>query len=283
MIDRRPLYNSRIIKNCVEYLKIYYPNIDIVSLLKYAGIETYQLDDEGHWLSQEQIDRFHEILTEKTDNPDIAREVGRFTVNSRSSGALRQYLLGFISPTTAYSVIEKINARLSRAAILKIKSIGTDKIEAKVTLMPNVVEKPYQCLNRLGSLEAVAKIFTGKFAKIEHPICLHKGGDCCLYIISWEKTRIYVWKLIRNCSYILGFIACVLSVSLMPPAYWDVLVLSFLLMVIGTTLYTEHREKKELINYHPQTRGMRLIVLSIRSTPVTTTPSSSRRSDKPHP
>ena len=34
----------------------------------------------------------------------------------------------------------------------------------------------------------------------------------------------------------------------MPPAYWDVLVLSFLLIVIGTTLYTEHREKKELIN-----------------------------------
>ncbi len=113
--------------------------------------------------------------------------------------------------------------------------------------MPNVVEKPYQCLNRLGSLEAVAKIFTGKFAKIEHPICLHKGGDCCLYIISWEKTRIHTWKLMRNFSFILGFFACVLSVSLMPPAYWDILVLSFLLIVIGTTLYTEHREKKELI------------------------------------
>ena len=113
--------------------------------------------------------------------------------------------------------------------------------------MPNVVEKPYQCLNRLGTFEAVAKIFTGKFAKIEHPICLHKGGDCCLYTISWEKTRVYVWKLIRNSSYIFGFIACVLSVSFMPPAYWDVLVLSFLLIVIGTTLYTEHREKKELI------------------------------------
>ena len=156
--------------------------------------------------------------------------------------------MGFISPATAYAVIEKINARLSRAAVLKIKSIGADKVEIIATLMPNVVEKPYQCLNRLGSLEAVAKIFTGKFAKIEHPTCLHKGGDYCLYNISWEKTRVYVWKLIRNCSYIIGFIACVLSVSFMPPAYWDVLVLSFLLLVIGTTLYTEHREKKELID-----------------------------------
>ncbi|MFH1127066.1 MAG: GAF domain-containing protein, partial [archaeon] len=248
MMDNTPLYNSRLIKNYVEYLKSYHPDIDIATLLKYAGIETYQLDDEGHWLYQEQVDRFHEMLAEKTNSPDIAREVGRFAVTSQSSGALRQYLLSFINPATAYSVIEKINARLTRSAVLKIKSTGVDKVEAIATLMPNVVEKPYQCLNRLGSLEAAAKIFTGKFAKIEHPICLHKGGDCCLYIISWDKTRVYVWKMIRNCSYIVGFIACALSLSFMPPAYWDVLVLSFLLIVIGTTLYTEHREKKELID-----------------------------------
>lgn len=246
-MDNTPFYNSRLIKNYVEYLKKYHPDIDIASLLKYAGIETYQLDDEGHWLYQEQVDRFHEILAEETNSPDIARDVGRFAVTSRSSGALRQYLLGFINPTTAYAVIEKINGRLSRSAVLKIKSTGVDRVEAKATLMPNVIEKPYQCLNRIGSLEAVAKIFTGKFAKIEHPICLHKGGDCCLYEISWEKTRVDAWKLIRNSSYIVGFFACVLSVSIMPPTYWDVLVLAFLLIVIGTTLYAEHREKKELI------------------------------------
>jgi hypothetical protein len=198
MMDKTPLYNSRIINNWVGYLKTHYPKIDIIPILKYADIEVYQLDDEGHWLSQEQVDRFHEMLAETTHNPDIAREVGRFTVNSRSSGALRQYLLGFISPATAYAVIEKINARLSRAAILKIKSVGTDKIEVKTTLMPNVVEKPYQCLYRLGALEAVAKLFTKNFANIEHPVCLHKGGECCLYTISWEKPPTFVWKRIHK-------------------------------------------------------------------------------------
>ncbi len=38
-----PLYNSRIIKNWVEYLNSYYPNIDIASLLKYADIKAYEL------------------------------------------------------------------------------------------------------------------------------------------------------------------------------------------------------------------------------------------------
>ena len=115
------------------------------------------------------------------------------------------------------------------------------------------LKSPIQCLNRLGALEAVAKLFTGKFANIEHPICLHKGGDCCLYNVSWKKTPTFVWKRIRNYSFIVGFIACVLSLSFIPPAYWDALVLSCILMVMGTTLYAEHREKKELIvNIHNQ-------------------------------
>ncbi len=130
---------------------------------------------------------------------------------------------------------------------MKTKSIGTDKIEVKVTLTPNVVEKPYQCLYRLGTFEAVAKLFTKKFATIEHPVCLHKGGDCCLYNVSWKKTPTFIWKRIRNYSFILGFIACALSVSFIPPVYWDALVLSCILMMMGMTLYAEHREKKELI------------------------------------
>ena len=109
------------------------------------------------------------------------------------------------------------------------------------------LKSPIQCLNRLGALEAVAKLFTGKFANIEHPVCLHKGGDCCLYIVSWKKTPTFIWKRIRNYSFIVGFIACVLSLSFIPPVYWDALVLSCILMMMGTTLYAEHREKKELI------------------------------------
>ena len=82
-------------------------------------LKLYQLDDEGHWLTQEQIDRFHEMLAEKTNNPDIAREVGRFSVTSRASGALRQYLLGFLSPSTAYSVIEKMHPNVQSSGYIE--------------------------------------------------------------------------------------------------------------------------------------------------------------------
>ena len=253
MMEDTPLYSSRIIKSYVEYLKRYLPDVDIAPLLKYADIETYQLDDEGHWLTQKQCDRFNDILVRTTQDPDISKKVGRFSAMSRASGALGQYLLGFIKPETAYTVMENINARLSRATVLKTKSLGAEKLEAKAVLKPGVVEKPYQCLYRIGTMESLAKLFTYKFANIEHPVCIHKGGDCCLYVISWEKTRSLVWKRLRNYYFWIAFAVCAILFSLIRPAYWDVLILLCVLMGMGVTLYAEHLEKKDLLaNIHNQ-------------------------------
>ncbi len=240
------LYNTRIINNYVEYLNKYYPAIDIGSLLGYADIEIYQLDDEGHWLSQRQVDRFQEMLASKTGDPDISKTVGRFVVNSQASGAARQYLLGFINPDTAYAAAAKLNASVSRATVLKTHSLGKNKMRVMATLMPNVIEKPYQCRYRLGALEAVAKTFTGKYAEVEHPVCIHKGGDCCEYVVSWEKTRTFFWKRIRNYSFVFSLLACILFLKFLPSDIWDTLVLSCILAVMSLALYTEHLEKREL-------------------------------------
>ena len=248
MMEDVPLYNSRIIKNYLEYLHRYYPDIDIIPLLKYAGIETYQVEDEGHWLIQEQSDRFNSILVKTTNDPDISRKVGRFITSSRASGVVSKYLGEFINPATVYSVLEKLHSHLTKAAVLKTKAIGPEKIEARVILQPGVVEKPYQCLNRLGTFESLAKLTTNKFAKVDHPVCIHKGGDCCLYIITWEKTRSLVWKKVRNYYILLGFVACLISLSLLNSVYWNALVLMYMVTAIGLTVFTEHAEKKELIN-----------------------------------
>jgi len=87
------LYNSRLIKGYVEYAKEHYPDVDIDSLLSYAGIAGYELEDQGHWFSQRQVDRFHEVLAQKTGDPNISREVGRFAASSKASGAVRHYTL----------------------------------------------------------------------------------------------------------------------------------------------------------------------------------------------
>ena len=242
-----PLYNSRLIKNYVEYVGEFHPEVDIDPVLSYAWITTYELEDQGHWFSQWQVDRFYELLRQKTRDANIARKVGRFAASAKGSGALKQYALGFMTPAAAYWVLEKIAPHLTRASTLKTRKLGPDKVKVSAIPKEGVLEKPYQCDNRMGMLESLYKLFTDSFAKIEHPTCLHRGGDRCSYIITWEKTPSLWWKRLRN---YLTFLALPLGAALhysIPTLSWETLVPGLGSLLLGISLYSEHLEKKELV------------------------------------
>lgn len=111
-----PLYNSRLLKNYLEYLRKFYPQIDPSDVLEYAGIEPHEVEEGAQWLTQRQIDRFHEMLSQLTDNPNLSREVGRFSVSSNALGLIRSYALGFLTPFMSYLVAEKLANKITQAA-----------------------------------------------------------------------------------------------------------------------------------------------------------------------
>ena len=108
--DDKPLYSSRLINNYLEYIEKFHPEVDISSALKNASIAKYEVEDPAHWFTQHQVDRFHDILAEKTSNPNISREVGRYSASTKASGAVKQYAIGFMSPGAAYWLVEKIQS-----------------------------------------------------------------------------------------------------------------------------------------------------------------------------
>jgi hypothetical protein len=72
MSESEPLYNSRITKIYINYLKKNYPDIDADSVLVESGIANYEIEDPAHWFTQDQQDRLHNILVNRTGNPNIA-------------------------------------------------------------------------------------------------------------------------------------------------------------------------------------------------------------------
>ena len=60
LLQEPQLYNSRIVDNYIKLIKTKYPYINVEELLHYAGMETYQVADEGTWFTQTQINRFQE-------------------------------------------------------------------------------------------------------------------------------------------------------------------------------------------------------------------------------
>ena len=208
-----PLYNIRIFRSYIDYVKDNYPYVSIEKILKYSGVTKPQYNDLGYWCNQHQMNRLQEILINETCNKNISRETGRSLLRSRNVIAL--YVFSFINTNNIIHQIKKLYNKLSRAAIIEINSLGENKYEFISRPALGVKEELYQCKNRIGSFEGLFKLFLHKYPEIEHPNCLHKGSAYCRYIISWDKAdKIWEWARIRYQSLILATILSVFSFML---------------------------------------------------------------------
>lgn len=230
----------------MEYSEAHYPNLDIAPTLSYSEMTDYEVRDGGHWFTQRQVDRFTESLVERTGNPRVARDAGRFAASSKGLGAAKQYTLGMMSLGAIYLLMGKLYPLLSRGADVKTKKLKSNRVEIISTPRPGVDEKPYQCENRIGTFEAIAKWLTGEFAEIDHPSCFHKGDKYCRYMVSWKKTASHSWKLLRNYFFLLTLCFSIGLLFFLPLTTWVSFVLICTLGNIPFLLYLGHLEKKEL-------------------------------------
>ena len=254
-----PLYNSRIIDNYVKLIKKRYHHIDINGLLKHAGMTTYEVADQGHWFTQNQIVRFHTKLAQLTDH-DIAREAGRYAASPDAIGVMRQYALGLVGPEKAYQNISKAAAQISRSASYESRSIASNKVEIKVTPKRGIKEQPFQCENRKGFLEAIALGFTNRLPHLEHPECCFRGDRHCRYIITWEKTYSNIWGRLKRYM-LVAFLACGISLAIVHPHLQatDVFpwaVIAFLLFALVGESLEKNEIKKSMANLWDSTEKL---------------------------
>jgi len=213
------LYNVRIIKTYVEYLEKYYPYVSVDEVLGHVGMERSHLEDPGFWYDQDTADRFHDLVRKRTRNPRISREAGRFVVSSKAYKVIREYIQGFITPEIAYKLLPRIHAKVTRSSQLDVETLGRSKMLVVTRPHRGVHEKPYQCENRIGQFEAMAKLFTGEYAHIEHPECIHRGDESCRYIVTWREPLFL--RLKRYINYLLfgGIVAFAVAWSVLPEGY----------------------------------------------------------------
>lgn len=243
----KPLYNSRLIDNYIKLLKQKYPHVDRSNLLNYAGMKTYEIEDQAHWFTQTQVDRFVEKLIQLTENKSIAREAGQYAASPDALGVMRQYALGLIGPVNAFKLIGQATSNLVKSASYQSEVQGPNKVKLTVTPFKDVSEKPFQCENRFGFWEAIVVMLANTVPRIEHPECIFKGGKRCTYIISWKKSLSSKLKTLR----IYSSIASIFILSFLVLKYPDVTLsffLPFFLLFFLTLSYSiEKREKKEII------------------------------------
>ncbi len=196
-VEERPLYNSRIIDTYIRLIRKKYPAVDVEQLLAQAGMTAVEVADQGHWFTQGQINRFHARLAQLSGNPDIALEAGRYSASPEALGAMRQYTLGLLGPAKTYAMVGKAARHFSRSAVYSSRKLSKNSVEVCVIPCEGVEEQPFQCKNRIGTFEAIIEMFHYKFRGMEHTECFFEGGECCRYLISWEKplaVRLREWR-----------------------------------------------------------------------------------------
>lgn len=246
---KRPLYNSRIIDTYIKLIRRKYSFINVSDLLDYAQMEPHEIEDQGHWFTQEQVNLFYERLVKLTGTEGVAREAGRFAVSPDAIGVMRQYILGMIGPSKAYEMIGKASRNLTRSAVYSSRRLAANRVEISVVPNEGVTEKPFQCENRIGFFEALAMAFTNKWPRIEHPECLFRNGQICRYIITWDNPFSASWR--KAINYIAAgfFLGCLVAICITPPSklllHYPVALVGVLIMAL-LALVGEHLEKNEL-------------------------------------
>ncbi|MBW1899576.1 MAG: 4-vinyl reductase, partial [Deltaproteobacteria bacterium] len=237
----------KVIKMYLEFIAENYPEIDINPVFEFSGITPHEINESSHWFNESQVDRFYMFLLEKIGNQNLARDVGRHIVSARVMGILKKFVTSLMDTDSIYMQIEKSYKILNKAADVKARKLEKNKIEIITTPKHGTEEKPYMCQNRTGIFEALATIFTNKFANIEEISCVHKGGSCCRYIITWEDSDFWRWSKLGSYSLIAFIPISVTLFFLLPSALWTAITIWLWLIIIFLFLYSAYLEKKELL------------------------------------
>lgn len=247
-MDNSPrLYNSRIIKLYTTYLGIHYPKVDVPAILKESRISKVEIDDPGHWFTQEEVDGFHQKVLHATGNPAISREVGRFSIASDVTDTVKKHALGLLSISSIYLLIAKLYPMFSRSVSLSARKLAVNRVEITVRQVAGVKEKSYQCENRLGYFESLATLFTDKFATITHEYCFHDGKDCCRYEVSWEEPPHIRWRRYLVRSVWGAVVLSPVAAYAVPMVLWPHLAAAVAIILMAIHLRIGRLERQDLI------------------------------------
>jgi HD-GYP domain-containing protein (c-di-GMP phosphodiesterase class II) len=239
-------YNSRIIDVYIRLIKNRYPQIDIHELLTSAGMEQYQVVDQGHWFTQDQVDRFYEKLVQVTGNRNIAREAGRYAAALQDANLMSKYFLAMVGPSVAYDLTGKASANFTRAEDFTTRKLSNHSVEIKVTPKEGINEKPFQCENRWGLMEAISMLFNKKPPVIKHTECIFKGGTSCTYIITWENSPSVILGNINRFLILFFVVANAVSFFFNPALTLQVFMPAALVAGFALNYFAKRNENKEL-------------------------------------
>ena len=168
-------YSSRIIDSYVKLINEKYPTVDLSDLYNYSDMKEYEITDQAQWFTQNQVDLFYERAVQLTGNKNLAREAGQFFASFQEGNLLKKYLLSLFGTAGAFEQVELVLRSFTNYTEYKVKKLSRHSVEVTVFTKGGVQEKPYQCENRIGMLEAIPCCSTPDFQRLNIQNAFSRG------------------------------------------------------------------------------------------------------------
>jgi signal transduction histidine kinase/CheY-like chemotaxis protein len=186
--------NSFIVRTYLRLLSRHYKHIEQDALLDYAGISRQDIAVSKENITNHKLRRFFERAVHLTENPNLAREVGRFYMSIDVAGFKKNYLLSILPPRFIFAKLSCVLKDISSPCKYKAKWHGQNKVDVFITPLHHELENKFHCSQRKGVIEALVESFSGSSAQIETHTCSCKGNNYCHYTVSWPVSKQLRWK-----------------------------------------------------------------------------------------
>ena len=184
--DEQPVLNTQLVAALLKYFTIHHGRELLEQAVAQAGLDMAELEAKDQWISPEKVTRLNHALVDASGNNMLLFEAGMEVISPEYLGGFFYVIRTLGSPGLVYKQLPDLNRPMSKITNWEIGEIGDSSAVISFHVAEGHSDDEHFCLNRQGALAGIPKGVGLPPARVEHPICLHRGGDRCEYHVSWQ-------------------------------------------------------------------------------------------------
>jgi signal transduction histidine kinase len=168
----------------------------VTKFLDSAGVTRAELSDPNAWFSLEFAEALSANISEQTGDPTWLDRAMRLCLTPKYLGMLYPLFRSFGTPAFAYKQTVSIAQRLNKTATWELEELAAQSARFRVRPAANMPREKtlIWCRTRSVQLAALSTLFDLPTALVDHPECLHRGDDSCVYNVRWNEHRRPLWS-----------------------------------------------------------------------------------------
>lgn len=219
----KPHFSTKLWRSYYHYVVTYFSESLFDQILEELKMPKDYVLKDGNWVSNEFSKRFMQLLIQKTMDPNIAENVGRFNLRPENINYLEYSLIKLMPPYIFFRLFPVSFKKVNLLNKLQITRSGIGFFEFELSKSDGLNDDSSVCDGLYGTFDGVKNVLGLDRIDVTHPNCVHKGGTKCNFLIKYKARRFYLKAFFNT----LIFLACPSLVFVLAKAWAKTSLVSF--------------------------------------------------------